>query len=297
MERRNLIIVGIAVVIGLVAVYLANAWFSGVEDQQARIAEEQELVQVAVANQDLAFGAPLSPDTVRLANWPAQSVPTGAIQDMKRLADGKNVAIRPIARGEPILISRISDRAILSANIPDNMRAVTVPISAVTGVAGFVFPGDVVDIFLTRQIPGDGAESDDKMISVLLENVQVLAVDLRASENATEPQVGKTATVLVDQAGAQRLSLATQVGRLTMALRNVEDQMVGSTAVLTTRDLGGRGLYIADRSRGAAGTPTTVRTINASAPARVSPPRPTGPTMTVVRGTESRNEEVGRHGY
>jgi hypothetical protein len=87
------------------------------------------------------------------------------------------VAIRPIARGEPILVSRISERAVLSANLVPNMRAVTVPVDPVTGVAGFVTPGDVVDVLLTRQIPGDGATSDDNMTSVIMESIQVLAVD------------------------------------------------------------------------------------------------------------------------
>lgn len=298
MDRRNAIVLAIAVAIGALAVYLANAWFSGVEQRQAEVAEQQKLVRVVVANQDLDFGSPLSADTLRLANWPAESVPDGAITDLPRLVGGSNVAIRPIARGEPVLLSRISDRAILSANIPQNMRAVTMPIGAVTGVAGFVFPGDVVDIFLTRQIPGDGATSDDKMTTVLLENVQVLAVDQRASEKDTQPAAAKTATVLVDQRGAQKLALADQVGRLTMALRNVEDQLTGAEPVITTRDLGGRGIYMPERaSRGQAVAAGPTPVVRAPPDSGARPPAaPRGPTMTVVRGTESRTEEVRRHG-
>ncbi|WP_435417896.1 Flp pilus assembly protein CpaB [Parerythrobacter aurantius] len=302
MDRRNIIILAVAILVGAVAVYLANSWFSGVEQRQAQVAEKQRLVRVVVANQDLTFGAPISSDTVRLANWPADSVPEGAITDLQRLTTGTNVAIRPIARGEPILISRISDRAILSANIPQNMRAITVPIGATTGVGGFVFPGDVVDVFLTRPIPGDGAESNDKMTTVLLENIQVLAVDQKASETETNPEVGKTATVLVDQRSAQKLALAEQVGTLTMALRNVEDQLIGPEPVITTRDLGGRGIYMADRSRGSAPAPSVPTTIIRAAPDGTprelakAPMRPSGPSMTVVRGTESTTEEVRRHG-
>lgn len=297
MDRRNVIILAIAVALGALAVYLANAWFSGVEQRQAAVAEQQKLVRVVVANQDLAFGSPLTADTLRLANWPAESVPDGAITDLPRLSAGSNVAIRPIARGEPILLSRISDRAILSANIPANMRAVTIPVGAVTGVAGFVFPGDVVDIFLTRKIPGDGASADDKMTTVLLENIQVLAVDQRAGEKDTQPAEAKTATVLVDQRGAQKLALADQVGRLTMALRNVEDQLTGSEPVITTRDLGGRGIYMperASRAQAAVGSAPIVRAPPDAGPRPPTAPR--GPTMTVVRGTETRIEEVRRHG-
>lgn len=296
MEKRNLIIVGVAIVIGLFAVYIANSWFTGREVQQERVAQEQGLVRVAVASRALEFGAPIASDTVALENWPAESVPDGAITDLDRILNGRNVAIRPIARGEPILISRISDRAILSANLPDNMRAVTIPVNAVSGVAGFVFPGDVVDIFLTRQIPGDGATSDDQMTTVIIENVQVLAVDRRASENATEPEVGDTATVLVDQFAAQRLTLATEIGKLSLALRNVEDQMMGTTRVATSRDLGGAGFYIADRgnrSPGASSAPVAfVERPAGSQSVAAIPNRPSGPSMLVYRGTEATRQEV-----
>jgi len=172
-----MIIVAAAVILGLFAVYLTNAYFSGVEAQQEKVAEEQQLVRIAVASQDLDFGSPLTTDTVRLVNWPSQSVPAGAITDMSKFA-GTDVAIRPIAAGEPILQSRMSTRAVLSENIPDNLRAVTIPVNDVAGVAGFVTPGDVVDVMMTRTIPGG---EDEKVTAVVLENVQVIAIDRRAS--------------------------------------------------------------------------------------------------------------------
>jgi pilus assembly protein CpaB len=296
MERRNLIIVGVAVVLGLLAVYLANAWFSGREQREERVAEEQQLARIAVANQDMEFGAALTRDNVRLVNWPADSVPQGAYRDseLDALLSGGNVAIRPIARGEPVLLSRISERAVLSANIPEGMRAVTVPVDAVSGVAGFVTPGDVVDVLLTRQIPGDGAGGDDKMVSVILESVPVLAIDLRADEQNSEAALGKTATLQANPRDAQKLVLATQVGRLSLALRNIESLDNGSRATVTTRDLGG-GYYIGARPSAPA------RAAGASAPAiagavAAAPRRPSGPTMVVVRGIETTQEEVQRYG-
>jgi pilus assembly protein CpaB len=305
MNRRNAIIAGIAVVLGLFAVIMANSWFSGVEEQQARAAEEQQLVRIAVANQDMEFGSPLTQDNVRLASWPANSVPQGAYSeaDVQRLLAGGNVAIRPITRGEPILLSRISERAVLSANLPPDMRAVTVPVDAVSGVAGFVTPGDVVDVLLTRQIPGDGASGDDKMTNVILERVQVLAIDLRAGEANTEAALGKTATLQVTPPDAQKLVLATQVGRLSLALRNVEDPVGGTLGrIVSSRDLGG-GLYI--RGRPTAGAAPQQIAAVANRAANVAPNatiaaqsrRPSGPTMLVVRGTASNVEEVQRHGY
>lgn len=295
MERRNIIIIGVALVLGALAVYLTNAYFSGVEAEQERIAQEQELVRIAVASQDLPFGAPLTGDTVRLVNWPAQSVPQGAFTDMAKFAGG-DVAIRPIAAGEPILRSRISSRAVLSENIPDDMRAVTIPVNDVAGVAGFVTPGDVVDVMMTRDIPnGDG----DRVTSVVLENAQVLAIDRRASENSTEPQELRMATLLTNQIDAQRLALAAQSGRLTLALRNVENQTIGTAKIVTTRDLPGGRIRYANRNSAARGAPAPSSGAvpyrrSAAASAGASAPVYSGPTMTIYRGTDGARQEVSR---
>lgn len=299
MERRNLLIIGAAVLFGLVAVYFANTWFSGVERQQEKVTEQRALTRIAVADQDLAFGTALSSVNVRLVAWPVDSVPQGAYRegDAQRLLGAGNVAIRPIARGEPILLSRISERAVLSANIPPDMRAVTVPVDAVSGVAGFVTPGDVVDVLLTRQIPGDGASNDDKMTTIVLDNVQVLAVDLRAGEQNTNPAESKTATLMVHPEGAQQLALATQIGRLSLALRNVEDPGTGTRRVVTSRELGG-GLFIPARRGAGSPVPQTRGGVVAAPPGQVVvPPRPSGPGMTVIRGTETSFVGVQRHGF
>lgn len=299
MERRNLVIIGAAVLFGLIAVYIANAWFSGVERQQEQVTEQRALTRIAVADQDLAFGTALSSANVRLVSWPVDSVPQGAYRDgeAQRLLSEGNVAIRPIARGEPILLSRISKRAVLSANIPTDMRAVTVPIDAVSGVAGFVTPGDVVDVLLTRQIPGDGASSEDKMTTVVLDNVQVLAVDLRTGEQNTDATESKTATLMVHPEGAQRIALATQIGRLSLALRNVEDPGMGARRAVTSRELGG-GLFIpAKRSAGSPAPPMRGDAVAAPPKQVTAPPRPSGPGMTVVRGTETSFVGVQRYGY
>ena len=114
--------------------------------------------------------------------------------------------------------------------------------------------------------------------------------------------MARAVVVLVDYRGAQKLTLSEQVGRLTMALRNVEDQLMGREPVLTTRDLGGRGIYMADRTRRAAPVSSGPVPVIRAAPdtgagTAVAVPRvPSGPTMTVVRGTDSSIQEVRRHG-
>lgn len=293
MRGRNLLIVALAGLIGLVAVYLANSYFSGVQTRQEREAEANRMARIVVATQDFQFGSPLTTTNLRLANWPANSVPQGAFVSVEEATRGGRVALRPIAVGEPILQSKVSGeggRATLSAILPEELRAVTIPVNQVSGVAGFVRAGDVVDVMLTRQIPGDGATGADKMVNIVLENVLVLAIDQIADENNTAPQVGRTATVQTDIIGAQKLTLARQVGSLSLALRNVENQIVGGTRVVTTSDLGANGYYIAPR-RETAAQAAPVTTTSGTVTRRY-----TGPTMSVVRGTQPTTYEVKRKG-
>jgi pilus assembly protein CpaB len=174
------------------------------------------------------------------------------------------------------------------------MRAVAISVSAVTGVGGFVTPGDVVDILLTRQIPG--SENDDKMTSVVLENVQVLAVDQLADEKNTKPKVSKTATVLTDMYGAQKLVLASQLGTLSLALRNVENQAVGAHKLVTARDLGGGGLRFSRPSAPAQTRPVYVVPAAAKNTGAIAARIPSGPSMTIYRGVADTQYEVPHYG-
>lgn len=298
MGGRNLIILAIAVVLGIVAVIVANAWFSGVESEQNRIAEEQQLQRIVVATQPLEFGSPLTTENLRLQNFPAASIPVGAFMSLDDALQGGRVALRPIVVGEPVLADKVSGaggRAVMSAVLPNEMRAVSIPVSAVTGVSGFVRPGDIVDIILTRQIPGDGAGPADLMSDVIMEAVPVLAIDQVASEQATEPQVGGTAVVQVDQEGAQRLILADRLGRLSLALRNVENQDVGATRTITSRDIGNPRIYLAGRGGGAPARASAPQG-SAASPSGTAPARPSGPTMSIIRGTEATDYPIGRLG-
>lgn len=296
MRNRNILFAGLAIFIGLIAVYLANSYFSGVEQSQVQQAEENRMARIVVATQDLQFGTALTPTNLRITNWPANSVPQGAFISIEEATRGGRVALRPIAIGEPILSSKVSGeggRAVLSAILPQDLRAVTIPVDPVSGVGGFVRAGDVVDVMLTRQIPGDGATAQDRMTNVVLENVLVLAIDQTADEKQTEPAVGKTATVQTDLFGAQKLTLARQVGTLSLALRNVENQSVGGTETVTPSDLGGAGYYIAPRTPQAAPAPVAAA---GGGGAAAAPRRPSGPTMLIVRGTETTTYEVKRQG-
>lgn len=309
MQNRNWLIAAIAIAVGLIAVVIANAWFSGVEQRTEQVAQQQKLEQIVVATQPLEFGTKLIPQNIRLQAWPANSIPEGAFRTIQDALRDNRVALRPIVPGEPILASKVSGtdgRATLAALLPEGMRATSVPISDVNGVSGFVLPGTMVDVLLTRKIAGEGAQAEDLRADVILQNVQVLAVDQLASEQQGEPKVSRTATLAVTLYDAQRLAIATKVGTLSLALRKVEakpdgtsDASAGSLATtVTNRQLGGPRLFIPKRQE-AAPRPTYQGPRLANAPqfrpsVSAGAPVAGGGSMTVFRGSEPTTYPVGR---
>lgn len=306
MRSRNLLVLAGALLIGLFAVLVLNGVFSGVEKRQEQIAEQNRMVRIAVASQALAFGTPLSSQNVHLVNWPANSVPDGAFTSMED-ATKTRVALRPIVAGEPVLSSKVSGingRATLSANLPAGQLAFSIPITDISSAGGFIRPGDVVDVLVTRKIPGEGASDNDKMTDVVLESVPVLGIDQVSDANKTEPAIGKTATLQVDTLSAQKLALAQQLGVLTLALRNVTDTTTGARGTVTGRDITTARFFIPERRAGGASPQPAMRAPMMGAP-RTAPRPPTpgsvppayvGPTMTVVRGTKTSEEGI-YHGY
>ena len=164
------------------------------------------------------------------------AVPQGAFRSIPEvLTAGKRVVLTAIEANEPVLASKITglgQRATLSATIGEGHKAVTIRVNDVDGVAGFVLPGDRVDVMLSRQLEKNSAIND-----VVLKNTRVLAVDQLADERSDKPSVAKAVTLEVDIAGAQKLSLASQVGTLSLALRKAGDQDSTASRPITLADL------------------------------------------------------------
>lgn len=316
LANRNLLIVAIAAFVGIIAVILANSYLTGAEKQQETAAEQGRLIQIAVARVPLEYGATLSAENIRMVSWPSTSMPAGAFQSPKGLYGGEaRVVLRPIEAGEPILPGKITGfggRASLSELLDTDMRAVAVRISDVAGVAGFVLPGDRVDVLITRTPKLDGEVGEiEPVTDILLQNVGVLAIDQSPNEKQTDPVVGKTATLSVDQQSAQKLALAGQVGTLSLALRNSANQDEFASSTVGTRDLGqantGPSLYAGAGERRSmpafAANPFPYPTMPAATAARgaiaVARRRPANSVaVEIVRGTTSSSYDVKRHrGY
>jgi pilus assembly protein CpaB len=235
-----MIMIGVAAVFGLLAVFIANSWLSYQTEQRMRSLEanKQPVIgdTLVVAARPLRFGTELSPSVLREIAWPDAAAPAGSFKKIEQvMAGGRRVVLTAIEPNEPVLASKITgsgQRATLSAMLDQGMKAVTVRVNDVDGVAGFVLPGDRVDIVVTQQMEKNVALSD-----VVLQNTRVLAIDQLADERTDKPSVVKAVTLEVDMTGAQKLMLATRVGSLSLALRKAGDAEAMNTRLITLADL------------------------------------------------------------
>ena len=220
-----------------------------------------KMVPVMVANMRLMPGDPLSEQSVTLVEYPAASVPEGSFASYETLflyPNKPSVALTQIAQGEPILAFKLSapgGRASLSANLAENMRAVSIRVNDVTGVAGFVRPEDRVDVLLTREVEpakinryGKSAKGGDRKTSftaeILLQDIKVLGTDQTTNmgngSTKNGPKLAKTITLEVSALQAQKLALAKSVGTMTLALRAAGTSEVLSVRALSVGDLTGK---------------------------------------------------------
>jgi pilus assembly protein CpaB len=306
MRRQTLIALGIAVILGIIAVYLANAYLARTE-QRAETAE-QGTTKVAVAAIPLEYGTPLTPDKVKFIDYPSGSLPQGTFRDWNQLvpAGKQRVVLRPMTLNEPILASKLGGEgkgASIAYLLPDGMRAAAVRINDVSGVAGFIQPTDSVDVLITRRAAGEG---DRQVTDGLLQNIRVIAIDQDAGSADGKPQIGRTATLEVTPTDAQKLALAQQVGSLSLVLRKPgQEQDMPMVQTVSMNDLRysiyGSAPY-ANRVTLASAPRATItrvsrprRVVRRPAPA-VAPQPPATRNVEVVRGTEGSNYEVGGYG-
>src|ERR1700685_3189657 len=190
--NRNRLIIGLLIAI-LVAGLLSGFVYREFQKVSgAGAASPMVTTKIVVATKALPLGTRLDPSMLRTISWPASEQMAGAC---KYVADCTNRAvITPVAENEPILESKLAPIAAgagLAATIPDGMRAISVAVNDVVGVAGFVTPGTSVDVLVTGQIPGATQNGNENVTRTILENVRVLA----AGQTIEQDRDGKPQTV------------------------------------------------------------------------------------------------------
>lgn len=238
MRSNVVVMLLLAVVFGVAAVFLSNIWLSS-QQVSASVAVSQPTTNtVVVASMPLKFGDRLSTENLREIPWSAPAIPDGGFRTVRELLDsqeGGRQVLAAFVANEPILSWKITgpgQKATLSAVIDQGMTAVSIRVNDTAGVAGFVLPGDRVNVLLTR------ADKGQSYVDVLLQNIRILAIDQTTDESKDNPQLVKTVTVEVSLYDAQKLTLAAGVGSLSLALRQVGDGDQVASRV-TLGDLGG----------------------------------------------------------
>ena len=241
MRTSTIVMIAFAGLFGLIAVFLAQTWLNNQAEARLRSLEVQRKATpaahtIVVASKPLRFGDELSSRSLREVPWPDDALPAGAFVRAADLTVSKRVVLMPIDANEAILAAKITgpgQRATLSAMLRDGMKAVTIRVNDVEGVAGFVLPGDHVDVVLTRQADKDNGTND-----VVIKNARVLAIDQLADARAEKPSVVKAVTLEVDVTDGQKLALASAVGTLSLLLRKAGEMAEDATRRVTLTDLG-----------------------------------------------------------
>ena len=181
----------------------------------------------------------MTPDNIVEIPWFSNTLPEGAfaVKD-DLLSGGRRVVLSPMKRGEAVLRSKITgpgQRASLASLLDEGRRAVTVQVDDVRGVAGFVLPGDFVDIVI---IADDGSTKRQSYSDILLEHIKVLAIDQVASEGEGQPTVAKAVTVEVTKEQAQKILLATNIGKLSLILSRPLESKPEPNRRVSEKDIG-----------------------------------------------------------
>ncbi len=267
-RNRMLLLAMFAIVLSIVVAFLAYRML------QNRLNPSGDTIQIVVALEKVPVGTRLTEQHIRLAPWSAALPPEGGFIDPLQVI-GRGVIV-PMSANEPVLETKLAPKeagAGLTTVIPEGMRAVSVKVDDVTGVAGFVLPGTHVDIIAVGSVAG----GDNDLSKIFLENIEVLA----AGQNVQRDDQGKPSinvqvvTVLVTPEDAQKLVLATSESRIRLALRNPMDTEQANPAVSSKALLYG--------SNSTTSTPTPPITTPNPTPVKYKP--------VVVRSTPKRAVE------
>lgn len=337
MDKKKLILLVVALVVAVGTALMARSMFAGTATPTVEAAAKQpEGPRVLVATRKLPVGTIITADALQFKLWPAEMVQDAYFvegqADMNQLLG--TVSRFPITAGQPVTqgaLVKPGDRGFLAAALGPGMRAVTIPVSAKTAVAGFIFPGDRVDLLLTQSVAGEGEAFS--AAETVLRNLRILATDQRtdAQEVDGKTVVSKTSLVTIEATPriAEKIAVAQKLGSLSLALRPLADTRAeldraiakgevvvpdGASAeqeeeilrLAMNKPQEGRSTYQTggDVSRfqsrsGAprAGSGRAAPAMMPSAPmasAPAGPAVPSGPVVRITRGTNTQAVPVGR---
>ena len=236
MDFKKIVLLVGALMVAAVTAIMAKNMFAGAGARQAAAMPAEQLgAKVLVARKALPVGTIIDPSSIGFEPWPKNSVqPAYYVQGAPDSDPSKllgTVVRYPVTAGQPLTRGALvgpQDRGFLAAALGPGMRAITVPVNTSGGVAGFVFPGDRVDMVLTQDVKGGGDGAPLKVSETIIRNIRVLATDQRIdSKDADGKTVVKTfnnVTLEVTPRIAEKVAVAQSLGSLSLSLRSIADQ-------------------------------------------------------------------------
>ena len=235
--KKIMLLVG-ALVIAAITAIMAKNMFAGAGAEQAQAAAATPAVplgpKVLVARKELPVGTMIDAESLTFQPWPKEMMQSAYYtegqpdSDMSKLLG--TVVRYPITAGQPMTRGALvgpKDRGFLAAALGPGMRAITVPVNATTGVAGFVFPGDRVDVMLTQEVAGGGDGPALKVTETVIRNVRVLATDQRTDSKGEDGQTlvrtFSNVTMEATPRIAEKIAVAQSLGQLSLVLRSIAD--------------------------------------------------------------------------
>jgi pilus assembly protein CpaB len=235
MDVKKLALLVGALVIAVITAVMAKNMFAGAGAQQANAAPVVPVgPKVLVAKKALPAGTIIDVDSLTLQPWPKELMQSAYYVEGQPDGDPKKllgtVVRYPITAGQPVTRGALvgpQDRGFLAAALGAGMRAITVPVNVSSGVAGFVFPGDHVDLVLTQQVEGGGDGPALKVAETIIRNLRVLATDQRITDKdadgKTQVRTFSNVTLEVTPRIAEKIAVAQSLGSLSLSLRSIAD--------------------------------------------------------------------------
>lgn len=286
MSFRRLLFVLIALCVSGTTVLIGRAWMTP-HEVEAAAPVVSATPRVLVAQGTLAAGQFVRTENLRWQNWPVDGISSSYIvEGQGRLEDFVGAVVRSaLGEGEPVTESRLvrpGDRGFLAAVLTPGNRAVTVTVTVSSGLAGFVFPGDRVDLLLTMAVQPENAKLQRHAAETLLTDLRVLAVDQRMDDQNKEVVVAKTATLEVTPKQAETIAVATELGNLSLSLRSIATGDARDQTVAFSHTWDSEATHLL-------GPPESHDN---------QPSKPPAETMkvTVVRGVDAKDQEFARRG-
>ncbi len=234
MDRKKLVLLLGALIVAIGTALAARSMFAGASAPQVEAAAPvPQGPKVLVAQRALPTGTIITADAISFQMWPEELVQDAYFidgeSDVSQLIG--TVVRHPITAGEPVTqgsLVKPGDRGFLAAALGPGMRAVTVPVSAKTGVGGFVFPGDRVDLVLTQTVKGTGEGEPLRASETILQNIRVLATDQSTTQETGEDgktvvRAFRTVTLEVTPRIAEKVAVADTIGEISLSLRSIAD--------------------------------------------------------------------------